>query len=192
MEFYKLVGVVFFGSIIFYFSALFVFYTLFKIVSVDVNAAYIVAGVITGFIAVSIAIIRSWSSLFSQILYYPIAIWMGTLLYTFIFSIVYHIWNAISELSVAGGLIVIFVPSGLLIMYGWISTCFIRVNHVDITIPGIAQNLKIAHISDMHLGPIYNRRHSQNVVQAILKENPDMVAIMHYRWMCILRWEITI
>lgn len=62
-------------------------------------------------------------------------------------------------------------------LYGFYASWELIITKTDIVIPGLDCNMKIVHISDLHLGPVYGREHVERIVSEIKRLNPDLVAI---------------
>jgi uncharacterized protein len=77
-----------------------------------------------------------------------------------------------------GGTAVVFAAVLLTCIYGYIEAQSIRVEHVEIRtgkLPQGIDRLKIAQISDVHLGIINGKERLQRIVNLILAERPDIV-----------------
>eukprot|EP00826_Nyctotherus_ovalis_P001062 TRINITY_DN10121_c0_g1_i19.p1 TRINITY_DN10121_c0_g1~~TRINITY_DN10121_c0_g1_i19.p1 ORF type:complete len:337 (+),score=49.19 TRINITY_DN10121_c0_g1_i19:73-1083(+) len=140
------------------------------------HAFYIAPAIGVG-CALILIMVRLYASLFSRIIYYMVSIYWGMLIYHFLFSIVFLIINAIHKLSKTWGLCVLFIPSMLLFLYGFISSFVLTVTTLDIAIPDARSNLSVVHLSDLHLGPIYGKSHVSRVVAEVKRLQPDIVVI---------------
>jgi len=173
----RILGFLVFTSVVFYFSTLYVFYILFTILGKDWKQAWYISAITTVITAVVSITVKFYSSLFSRIIYYIMSYWWAILLYTFLGGILYQIINAIVGLSMGWGLFVFLVPAGLLFLYGTINIFCLKIENIDVYIPNLKQEVRIAHLSDLHLGPIYNKEYSEKIVKILLRENPDFVVI---------------
>jgi predicted MPP superfamily phosphohydrolase len=65
--------------------------------------------------------------------------------------------------------------------YAWrIETRWLHVNHLTFSLPGLPpafDGYRIAHISDLHLSARIIRDHLPNIVAAVNRERPDLIAI---------------
>jgi len=110
-------------------------------------------------------------------MYYLMSIYWALLIYLFIFSVIFIIVNAIHKLSMAWGLCIIFIPSTFMFLYGFSCSFMLEVEKLDLKILSVKNNVCIAHISDLHLGPIYGKNHVCRIVKEIKENDPDFVMI---------------
>lgn len=62
-------------------------------------------------------------------------------------------------------------------IYGLINNYIIQIRNITLTYPDYHFKKKICHLSDMHLGAIYQKELVMKVVQKIMLINPDVVVI---------------
>lgn len=85
--------------------------------------------------------------------------------------------------AIAGGRVfaaIVFVALGVLLIAGYIGSKLLVVRHVDAFVPGLStrfDGLKIAQLSDLHVGPHTSRRFIDRVVRATHALAPDIIAI---------------
>lgn len=152
-------------------------WSLFYIVDVKRSPAFYIAPCIGIGCSLILVLARLYTSLVSRILYYIVSIYWGVLIYLFMLSIIFIIINAIHKLSTTWGLCILFIPSGLIFLYGFICSFMLEVNKLDLHIPSARSPVKIVHISDLHLGAIYGKAHVLRIVAEIKKLDPDLVVI---------------
>lgn len=70
-------------------------------------------------------------------------------------------------------LIAIFALS----IYGYIQSSIIQKTHYNVPIENITDQIKIAHLSDVHIGHFRNKNHLNRIVKKTNEENPDFVVI---------------
>ncbi|MFR9559271.1 MAG: metallophosphoesterase, partial [Rikenellaceae bacterium] len=67
--------------------------------------------------------------------------------------------------------------TALLSIYSLWNASFTRVYNVDITLPNLAQPLRIAHVSDTHFGHFWGERKAKELAKLIAGEDVDAVVI---------------
>ncbi|MFR9524535.1 MAG: metallophosphoesterase [Rikenellaceae bacterium] len=67
--------------------------------------------------------------------------------------------------------------TALLSIYSLWNASFTRVYNVDITLPNLAQSLRIAHVSDTHYGHFWGERKAKELAKLIAGEDVDAVVI---------------
>ena len=74
----------------------------------------------------------------------------------------------------------VFVAVATFLMLGYVGSRRLVVRHVDVDVPGLApafDGLRIAQLSDLHVGPHTPRRFLDRVVQATQTLAPDLIAV---------------
>jgi len=131
-------------------------------------------GIICGLI---LTIVRLSPSFLSKILYYILSTYWGLLLYLFLFSLLSLAINAIHKLSKTVSLYIVVVPTILMFVCGFYNSHQLVIKHMSLKIPSAKSNVSIVHISDLHLGPIYGKKHVSRLVKEIKRLDPDFVMI---------------
>ncbi|MFI3269715.1 MAG: metallophosphoesterase [Rikenellaceae bacterium] len=67
--------------------------------------------------------------------------------------------------------------TALISLYSLWNASFARVYEVDITLPNLAEPLRIAHLSDTHFGHFWGEHKAQELADLIAKESVDLVVI---------------
>ncbi len=67
--------------------------------------------------------------------------------------------------------------TALVSIYSLWNASFTRVYEVDITLPNLAQPLRIAHLSDTHFGHFWGERKAQKLANMVASEDVDLVVI---------------
>lgn len=118
------------------------------------------------------------SNQFTRLFFIVSAVWFGALFILIFMLIPYDILRHIITIRsyVAGRVIV-----GLLVIlttYGVVNSYFMRTREVIISAKGHSKgNLKIAHLSDLHIGSVRGPRHLRKAVEKTNELNPDLVFI---------------
>jgi predicted MPP superfamily phosphohydrolase len=132
------------------------------------------------------------SSVLSDILNIIGGFWMAFMLYGFLFLFLSDIISLILRISgvLNSGNVVVFrkwsfiltlVISFILIAGGFLNALMPRVKNYDITISksaGDLKNLKIAAVSDIHLGSIIRKRSIKKLSEILKKLEPDLVLLL--------------
>jgi predicted MPP superfamily phosphohydrolase len=106
------------------------------------------------------------------------AVWLGTIFIILFILLPYDILRFIFDLDpyIAGRFITGLVL--IMVVFGIFNSKFIRQREVVIKAKGHGKgNLKIAHLSDFHLGAVYNTKFLQKVVDKTNALHPDLVLI---------------
>lgn len=84
----------------------------------------------------------------------------------------------VPDLSSRGVAAAVLVLAGLTCIYGFFEARAVRVERVTVTtnkLPQDVDRLKIAQISDVHLGLLVGSRRLESILDQVRKENPDML-----------------
>ena len=118
------------------------------------------------------------NSLVTRGLFKVASIWLGTIFIILFILLPYDILRFVIDMDpyFAGrfitGLVVIMV------IFGIINSKFVRQREVVIKARGHGRgNMKIAHLSDFHIGAIYDTKFLEKIVIKTNELNPDMVMI---------------
>ncbi len=141
--------------------------TVITILIIVFTAAYPVAAILEG----------TLSNEFTRIIYTLSATWMGVALVLGYTLLAYEILNFIFDLpSFAAGIGVLVVASTISI-YSIINSSYLNIKEIEIPIQNLERELKIAQISDTHIGPTRNSGFMKEIVKKIAPLNPDLVLI---------------
>lgn len=117
------------------------------------------------------------SSVFGSFLYRFAAILTGVMLYLILSMLFADLVRAFYKMGpqVFGiiSLTITLCVSG----YGLWNASTTRVTHINIPIKGLHKELKVMHLSDIHLGHFRGKGYLQNLVDMTIRENPDIVVI---------------
>ncbi len=133
---------------------------------------------ISAFIAVSLLVTKYSYSLVSRVLYRIVVYFWGFLVYYTIFAVIYVVLGLIfGPISKVAGVLLVLVTSCTIWTYGVINAQFLRTERIDVHLPHVSRRLTIAHLSDIHLGPIYGREHVAKLARELNRLAPDLVVI---------------
>jgi len=118
---------------------------------------------------------RSNNGLFRSI-YIFAAVWMGVLFLLFCSLLIYFVANKIVPMTawIAGSALLCIVL--LVSIYGIINAYHFKVNEINISTDKNI-SLRVAQISDVHLGPINSEAYLKRIVDNLNKLDPDVVLI---------------
>ena len=125
--------------------------------------------------------IFTFSWLFSNSLYSIIYFlgfsYLGLIINISMFCAFYQIITKLIHLSSFSSKILTIVIPILITIYSLIKAQIIYLQEETITYEGYKDSLKILHISDMHLGAIYQKTSVEKLVKIINQQYPDVVVI---------------
>ena len=87
-----------------------------------------------------------------------------------------HSWFTLTRVKLLKLMIVYIVPI-LLSIYGLIEGSHIYKKKVRIKIPQVNREIRICHLSDIHLGALYRKKFLKKIIRKVKKMNPDLVVI---------------
>ena len=155
-----------------------VFWTIWNIASFsEPDNAFLASGVVVGSLVVLLIFFKICSVTLWCIHMYITNVWAGLLLNAFLTSILYHIITIFYVPSPFIGFAIVIGIACALTMYGLINATCIQIDRINIRVPGFKGQTTIAHLSDLHLGAIYQRNFVQKVVDIVQQLNPDTVVI---------------
>jgi uncharacterized protein len=100
-----------------------------------------------------------------------------------VIGLIFRLLNVVSgtnlpSLAGRGGTLVVFVTVLMVCLYGCMEARWVRVERAEIKtakLPGGVDRLKIAQISDVHLGLINGKEHLRRIVDLICAQQPDIL-----------------
>ena len=171
-----ILGIIF--LILVYLANLFVFVTFYKIINVKTNLwEFIFPLLITLYFPILVFICYNINVEMYCITYHISNIYLGYLLYTFLVALPLRFFDTFINFRVWIGLILLFIPSLIICIYGYFNAKNTKVQKITLKNKNYSGKCKILHLSDIHLGPIYQYNSSQKIVNEINALNPDIVII---------------
>ncbi len=157
-----------YGSLNFY-----VFYRLTKLLNFKRKKAFYIT-VLTATFSYTIASILGsiHYNVFTKIIYMFAATWVAVLFFLFCTLLIQQVINLFHKLPKKKSAIAILILVGIVSIYSLINASIITVKEVDVP---IGADLKIAQISDVHIGTVHNSDFLNRIAKKINKENPDIV-----------------
>ncbi len=102
---------------------------------------------------------------------------MGVVIYFFLTSLVFDLIGRITKLSAGTRLKLTLLATVVLSIYSHFETYNLEVLRYEVTTPKIPQgeDIKILHISDLHLGPVMRDQRVNMVREVYRREKPDLI-----------------
>ena len=171
-----ILGIIF--LILVYLANLFIFVTFYKIINVSTNFwEFFLPFLITIYFPILVYICYNINEEIYCITYQISNIYLGYLLYTFLVALPLRFFDTFINFRPLIGLILLFIPSLIICIYGYFNAKSTKVQKITLKNQKYSGKIKILHLSDIHLGPIYQYESSQKIVNEINSLNPDIVII---------------
>ena len=142
---------------------------LFYILIIILSLSYVISGIFE----------RKIPGIFSRGFYITSVIWFGAIWFSFWITIIYDLSSFFVSIdNVIAGTIIISLDL-LLVCYGLINGQFIRKTRIKLEFnkEKLKQNVKIVHLTDIHLGTVNTRPFLAKVVRKTIEEKPDLVLL---------------
>jgi len=135
---------------------------------------------------------RYMGSVFTTTLIQIGSFWLGAMLYLFLIFLIVDLVRAVNHFIPFSGFLnykanpgsriiivkIVYLFSAIILIAAFINARFPRINQFDITTVktlGQNKNLRIAAVSDIHLGTIISNNRLNHLVEKINSQNPDIV-----------------
>ncbi|MFA6088371.1 MAG: metallophosphoesterase [Candidatus Woesearchaeota archaeon] len=113
----------------------------------------------------------------STMFYTISSVWLGVIFYLLITLIIYEFVKLFVKIDSKIAGIAILVIVVMITIYAIINAAIISTKEIEVLMPNINNDLKIVHLSDIHIGTINNDEYLQKVVDKTNAQNPDIVLI---------------
>ncbi|MGY4884136.1 MAG: metallophosphoesterase [Nanobdellota archaeon] len=111
-------------------------------------------------------------------LFYMIAsIWIGIAFFSVFVFLIYKFLNIFFKINPQLGSAVVLSFILVMAIVALLNGRKLKINLVDIEIKGLKKELKIVHLSDLHIGAIHRKKYLERVVEETNSLNPDVVVI---------------
>eukprot|EP01022_Parablepharisma_sp_SALTPOND_P026192 TRINITY_DN622_c0_g1_i1.p2 TRINITY_DN622_c0_g1~~TRINITY_DN622_c0_g1_i1.p2 ORF type:complete len:371 (-),score=9.94 TRINITY_DN622_c0_g1_i1:47-1159(-) len=154
-----------------------VLWTFLHIFDAGIIPSFWISGIVSGVVFFTLLISRLWANCVLGALYYLISVYWGVLMFGSAFSGLYLLIDLFCDIPEVAAVLIIVVPTDIFVLWGIIGSFCLVVQHVDISLRGVSENLRVVHLSDLHLGAIYGKNYLEKIVVEILKIAPDFVVI---------------
>lgn len=151
------------------------YYTIFSLE--PSNFEYLIPVIIMGTIGVTAYIAFLISKALYSILYTIYGTIAGFGLLAFQCCLLYQLVVLFCPLSFGTGVIITLIAPLVLSIYGLINASILKVDRVFLKFPGFNNRKTICHLSDIHLGAIYQKAFTEKIVDKVKELNPDVVVI---------------
>lgn len=101
----------------------------------------------------------------------------GLIFYLTLYSMIFYPIYLFSNFSKNTYIIIYIFPSIITVFFGLINERLLYADKHHIKIKGIKKEIKLIHLSDLHLGAAYDKNEVEKIVNMILKEKADLVVI---------------
>jgi len=156
----------------------YVFFRLSKFLAIEKNWIFysVVVFLVLSFPLMSF-LERAVNNKISQVFYTISAVWLGTLFFLFLLTLIYDFSRLFRETNSKTFGILILVIAFILVFYSLINAMFINIKTVEIPVSNLEKEIKIVQISDAHVGTIHRLGYLQKIVDKTNKLGPDIVMI---------------
>ena len=117
------------------------------------------------------------SNFLYSIMYIICFTYIGYFIYVFLFCFLYKLITKFKNLTPIYAKIFVLIIPLIITIFSLINAQITEFEEVTLIYPGYKSSIKIMHISDMHLGAIYQKGSVENLVKIINEKNPDVVVI---------------
>ena len=163
---------------IFYSTLLFVLYRAYLLFSLHLDAYFFLVpfGIISFFL-VFLTVFFYVSEAIYCVIYYIFGLFLGYLLYIFQVSVVVRIVMIFIDIPVYIGAPGLYLIPFFICLYGTINALITKVDKITLKFNGFKDQVKILHLSDIHLGAIHQKSSCEKIVDEIMDLSPDIVVI---------------
>ncbi len=110
-------------------------------------------------------------------LFLGISLWFAFFYVAFFCALAAHLLHALRMISHRIKFPLILLLTTVIFVYGLVNAYVFNVRQFDIPVKGLKSELRIAHLSDLHLGSIYQRGFVERICQKVEELAPDFVVI---------------
>lgn len=117
--------------------------------------------------------------------YYFLTAALGVLFHFFIFALIYFFGKKIlihyqivnPLLLKIFQIVVVYIIPSVVSFYGLYQGLVTHVRKVKIVIPNVSRDIKICHLSDIHIGAVYKKNFVKRIVKKVKNMKPDFIVI---------------
>lgn len=120
---------------------------------------------------------RYKSSSLTKIFYRFASIWIGIAFFSLVIFLLYKFVNIFFKINGLVSVVIILSLILILTVFSLINGEILKINSIDIEIKGLKKELKIVHLSDLHIGAIHQKKYLEKVVRKTNLLKPDVVVI---------------
>ncbi|MBP1947074.1 metallophosphoesterase [Methanobacterium petrolearium] len=126
---------------------------------------------------VSNIIERTVSNNITRIFYTVASAWMGISFYLLFFLITYLVLSFFITLPRETAGITIAILTIIISSYAIYNSYLLKIKEIEIPLKGLKDDLRVVHLSDIHIGSVRNSGYMERIVTKTNKLNPDVVFI---------------
>jgi predicted MPP superfamily phosphohydrolase len=120
---------------------------------------------------------RYKSSPLTKTFYRFASIWIGIAFFSFVIFLLYKFINLFFRINGVISSVIILSLIAILTVVSLINGERLKTNLIDVEIKGLKKELKIVHLSDLHIGAIHQKRYLEKVVKRTNVLKPDVTVI---------------
>lgn len=117
------------------------------------------------------------TSIFGSILYRVAAILTGVMLYLVLSLLLMDLIHLFIKMKPLVFGISALTLTFVITVYGLWNATNIKLTHVEVTIKGLKEEVRVMHLSDLHVGHFRAKKYMQKLVDMSIAEAPDLVVI---------------
>ncbi len=119
-----------------------------------------------------------YKPMFVTRLFYMIAsIWIGIAFFSVFVFLIYKFINIFFKIEPQLGSAVVLSFILIMSVIALLNGRKLKINTLNIDIKGLKKEIKIVHLSDLHIGAIHRKKYLERVIQETNSLNPDVVVI---------------
>lgn len=119
-----------------------------------------------------------YKPMFVTRLFYMISsIWIGIAFFSVFVFLIYKFINIFFTIKPQLGSAIVLSFILIISIIALINGRKLKINSLDIPIKGLKKEIKIVHLSDLHIGAIHRKKYLEKVIQETNSLNPDVVVI---------------
>ena len=138
---------------------------------------YFIFAATTVFMIAGITIFSNTQSEFGNIFYVVASFVLGFMLYLLLSVLFVDLINLIFKIQAKHIGILVLALSVSVSIYGVINAFTIRKTEIEVPVANLKNEIRIVHLSDMHIGHFRGKNFVQKVVNKTISLNPDIVVI---------------
>lgn len=133
------------------------------------------AGFLSNFVAMSL--VTRFDNFIVNAYYNLTTFWLGIFLYLAVFTILFEILNLVYKMPRPQSGLIIIVLAVLVSAYSFVNAGSFKIAHVTIPVKNLKEKVKIAQISDVHLGATRGKSYLEKIIKKANEFEPDFAVI---------------
>lgn len=127
------------------------------------------------FLGVGSQLFFSIPNIFEKIIFIVGSFWLAIMLYLLLSIAVTDLINLFFKISPTLRGLASLILANTIIIYGVANATTIKVKEISIPIAGLTKEIKAVHITDIHLGYFWGKKHLEKIVDKTIELNPDVI-----------------